>query len=135
MGLEQAGRGGGLDGHLDLARMKPDHRLSRLCQQAVDLEADMLDLPDGLRDDALEAAAASFFDEWAVAGSYAICQDELVQHEATSTEMSLDAESLGIPTGKLIPALQELFDLEKEYALRKAAVLRKYRSGKNVRQI
>ena len=42
-------------------------------------------------------------------------------------EMALDAEALGIPTGKLIPALQELFDLEKEYALRKAAVLRKYR--------
>ena len=51
-----------------LARMKLDHRLSRLCQQAVDLEADMLDLPDSLRDDALEAAAASFFDECGLAG-------------------------------------------------------------------
>jgi hypothetical protein len=113
-----------------LARMKLDHRLSRLCQQAVDLEADMLDLPDGIRDDAAEAAAATFFDEWGLAGSYAICQDELIQHEATSEEMGLDAEALGIPTGKLIPALQELFGLEKEHALRKAAVLRKYRSGK-----
>lgn len=37
------------------------------------------------------------------------------------------------PVGKLIPALQELFGLEKEHALRKAAVLRKYRSGKNGR--
>ena len=110
-----------------LARMKLDHRLSRLCQQAVDLEADMLDLPDGLRDDALEAAAASFFDEWAVAGSYAISQDELIRHEATADEMALDAEALGIPVGKLIPALQELFGLEKEYALRKAAVLKKYK--------
>lgn len=110
-----------------LARMKLDHRLSRLCQQAVDLEADMLDLPDGLRDDALEAAAARFFDGWAVAGSYAISQDELVQHEATADEMALDAEALGILTGNLIPALQDLWDLEKEYALRKAAVLRKYR--------
>jgi hypothetical protein len=110
--------------------MKLDHRLSRLCQQAVDLEADMLDLPDGLRDDALEAAAASFFDEWAVAGSYAISQDELIQHKATSGEMALDAEALGIAPGKLIAALRDLWDLEKEYALRKAAVLRKYRSGK-----
>ena len=116
-----------------LARMKLDHRLSRLCQQAVDLEADMLDLPDGLRDDALEAAAASFFGGRGMTGSYAICQDELVQHEATSEEMRLDAEALGIPVGKLIPALQELFGLEKEHALRKAAVLRKYRSGKNGR--
>ena len=113
-----------------LARMKLDHRLSRLCQQAVDLEADMLDLPDGLRDDALEAAAASFFDEWAVAGSYAISQDELIQHKATSGEMALDAEALGIAPGKLIAALRDLWDLEKEYALRKAAVLRRYRSGK-----
>lgn len=29
--------------------------------------------------------------------------------------------------GKLIAALRDLWDLEKEYALRKAAVLRKYR--------
>ena len=110
-----------------LARMKLDHRLSRLCQQAVDLEADMLDLPDGLRDDALEAAAASFFDEWGLSGSYAISQDGLIRHEATADEMALDAEALGIPPGRLIPCLQELFDIEREYALRKAAVLRRYR--------
>ena len=113
-----------------LARMKLDHRLSRLCQQAVDLEADMLDLPDGRRDDALEAAAASFFDEWGLTGSYAISQDELVRHEATADEMRLDAEALEILAGNLIPALQDLWDLEKEYALRKAAVLGKYRRKK-----
>lgn len=116
-----------------LTRLQSDRRLSLLCQRVVDLDAELEALPDGIRDDALEAAAASFFDEWAVAGSYAISQDELIQHKATSGEMRPDAEALGIPTGKLIPALQELFDLEKEYALRKAAVLRKYRSGKNVR--
>jgi hypothetical protein len=44
--------------------------------------------------------------------------------------MNLDAEALGILSGNLILALQELFDLEKEYALRKAAVLRKYRREK-----
>ena len=108
--------------------MKLDHRLSRLCQQAVDLEADMLDLPDGLRDDALEAAAASFFDEWGLSGSYGICQEDLEQYEATADEMSLDAGTVGILAGKLIPVVKELFDLEKEYSLRKAAVLRKYRS-------
>jgi len=110
-----------------LARMKLDHRLSRLCQQAVDLEADMLDLPDGIRDDALEAAAVRFFDELILVGSYTISQNELIRHEATADEMALDAEALGILTGNLIPALQDLWDLEKEYALRKAAVLRKYR--------
>ena len=113
-----------------LERLKLDHRLSLLCQQAVDLDAELESLPDGVRDDALEAAAASFFDEWGLTGSYAISQDELVQHEATSEEMGLDAEALGIPAGKLIPALQDLWDLEKEYALRKAAVIRKYRGGK-----
>ena len=117
-----------------LARMKLDHRLSRLCQKAVDQDAELEALPDGLRDDALEAAAASFFDEWGLewnlAGAYVICQNELVQRGATSEEMSLNAEALGIPVGKLIPALQELFGLEKEHALRKAAVLGRYRSGK-----
>ena len=118
-----------------LERLKDDHRLSLLCQQAVDLDAELESLPDGVRDDALEAAAATFFDEWGLewnlAGSYMICQNELVQRGATSEEMGLDAEALGIPVGKLIPALRELFGLEKEHALRKAAVLRKYRSGKN----
>ena len=113
-----------------LERLKLDHRLSLLCQQAVDLDAELETLPDSVRDDALEAAAASFFDEWAVAGSYAISQGELIQHKATSGEMALDAEALGIAPGKLIAALRDLWDLEKEYALRKAVVLRKYRSGK-----
>lgn len=118
-----------------LSRLRADRRLSLLCQKAVDLDAELEALPDGVRDDALEAAAATFFDEWGLewnlAGSYMICQNELVQRGATSEEMGLDAEALGIPVGKLIPALQELFGLEKEHALRKAAVLRKYRSGKN----
>ena len=110
-----------------LARMKLDHRLSRLCQQAVDRDAELEALPDDVRDDALEAAAVRFFDELILVGSYAISQNELIRHEATADEMNLDAEALGIPAGKLIPALQDLWDLEKEYALRKAAVLGKYR--------
>ena len=89
-------------------------------------------LPDGIRDDALEAAAVRFFDELILVGSYAISQNELIRHEATADEMALDAEALGILTGNLIPALQDLWDLEKEYALRKAAVLGKYRK-KDVR--
>ena len=111
---------------LDL--LKADHRLSLLCQKAVDLDAELEALPDGIRDDALEAAAVRFFDELILVGSYAISQNELIRHEATADEMALDAEALGILTGNLIPALQDLWDLEKEYALRKAAVLRKYRA-------
>ena len=110
-----------------LERLKLDHRLSLLCQKAVDLDAELESLPDGVRDDALEAAAVRFFDELILVGSYAISQNELIRHEATADEMALDAEALGILTGNLIPALQALWDLEKEYALRKAAVLRKYR--------
>jgi hypothetical protein len=118
------------DQKANLDRLKADHRLSLLCQKAVDQDAELESLPDGVRDDALEAAAVRFFDELILAGSYAISQDELIQHEATSEEMGLDAEALGIPAGKLIPALQALWDLEKEYARRKAAVLRKYRRKK-----
>ena len=110
--------------------LKADHRLSLLCQKAVDLDAELEALPDGIRDDALEAAAVRFFDELILVGSYAISQNELIRHEATADEMALDAEALGILTGNLIPALQDLWDLEKEYALRKAAVLRKYRRKK-----
>ena len=113
-----------------LSRLRADRRLSLLCQKAVDQDAELESLPDGVRDDALEAAAASFFDELILVGSYAISQNELIRHEATADEMALDAEALGILTGNLIPALQDLWDLEKEYALRKAAVIRKYRSGK-----
>lgn len=114
-----------------LERLKLDHRLSFLCQQAVDLDAELESLPDGVRDDALEAAAVRFFDELILVGSYAISQNELIRHEATADEMALDAEALGILTGNLIPALQALWDLEKEYARRKVAVLRKYRRKKN----
>jgi len=113
-----------------LERLKLDHRLSRLCQQAVDLDTELEALPDDARDDALEAAAVRFFDELILVGSYAISQNELIRHEATADEMALDAEALGILTGNLIPALQDLWDLEKEYARRKAAVLRKYRRKK-----
>jgi hypothetical protein len=115
------------DQRATLNRLRADRRLSLLCQRAVDLDAELEALPDGVRDDALEAAAAGFFDEWGLAGSYAISQNELIRHEATADEMALDAEALGILAGNLIPALQDLWDLEKEYALRKAAVLRKYK--------
>jgi len=116
--------------HLD--RLKADHRLSLLCQQAVDLDAELEALPASVRDDALEAAAASFFDEWGLVGSYTISQNELAQHEATPDEMTLDADALGVPAARLIPLLQDLFDIERQYALQKAAVLRKYRREEKI---
>ena len=79
----------------------------------MDLDAELEALPDGVRDDALEAAAVRFFDELILVGSYAISQNELIRHEATADEMTLDAEALGILAGNLIPALQELFDHER----------------------
>lgn len=118
------------DQKVNLDRLKADHRLSLLCQQAVDLDAELEALPDGVRDDALETAAASFFDECCRSGSYAISQNELIRHEATADEIRLDSDALGILVGNLMLALQDLWDLEKEYALRKAAVLRKYRREK-----
>lgn len=108
-----------------LDRLKADHRLSRLCQQAVDLDTELEALPDDVVDGILTAVAYRFAQ--GLTGTYAIRQGELIQHKATADEMRIDAEALGILTGNLIPALQDLWDLEKEYALRKAAVLRKYR--------
>lgn len=111
-----------------LTRLQSDRRLSLLCQRVVDLDAELEALPDGIRDDALEAAAATFFDEWGLewnlAGSYMICQNELVQRGATSEEMRLDAEALGIPVEKLLDVLQDLFDIELEAAMRLKVVLR-----------
>lgn len=111
-----------------LERLKADHRLSLLCQQAVDLDAELEDLSDGVRDDALEAAAYHFAAS-GLTGSYAIGQDGGVRHEATADEIRLDSDALGILVGNLMLALQDLWDLEKEYALRKAAVLRKCGGG------
>ena len=111
-----------------LTRLQSDRRLSLLCQRVVDLDAELEALHDGIRDDALEAAAATFFDEWGLewnlAGSYMICQNELVQRGATSEEMSLDAKALGVPVEKLLDVLQDLFDIELEAAMRLKVVLR-----------
>jgi hypothetical protein len=56
-------------------RLQDQRKLSTVCQKAVDLDTELEDLPDGVRDDAMEAAAASLFDEWSLSGSYAISQD------------------------------------------------------------
>lgn len=118
------------DQKVNLDRLKADHRLSLLCQQAVDLDAELEALPDGVQDDALEAAAYHFAAS-GLTGSYAISQNELIRHEATADEIRLDSDALGILVGNLMLALQDRWDLEKEYALRKAVVLRKYRREKN----
>ncbi len=106
-------------------RLQDARKLSEVCQKAVDLDTELEALPDGVVDGILTAVAYRFAQ--GLTGTYAIRQDELVRHEATADEMALDAEALGIAPGKLIAALRDLWDLEKEYALRKAAVLRKYR--------
>lgn len=62
----------------------------------------------------------------------AICNDELIRDEATAHEMRLDSDALGILVGNLMTALQDLWDLEKKYALRKAVVLRKFRINADV---
>jgi hypothetical protein len=57
-------------GQFPIVRKLQDARkLSEVCQKAVDLDAELEALPDGVQDDALEAAAASLFDEWSLSGS------------------------------------------------------------------
>lgn len=99
-------------------------RLSRIAQKAVHFEIALDALPDGVKDDCFEAVAAPFFDDMALNGNYSIMNLDLVRHEATNEEMSLDAKALGVPIEKLLDVLQELFDIELEAALRRKVVLR-----------
>lgn len=99
-------------------------RLSRLAQKAVDLEIALEALPDSIRDDCLESAATTFFDDMGLRGDYAISGQELVRCEATDEDMAIDAEWLCIQPDKLLDVLQDLFDIELEAALRRKVVLR-----------
>ena len=102
-------------------------KLSQMTQKAIDQEIALDSLPDGLRDDAIESAAATFFDAFALRGDYAIQGQELARHDATEEDMAIDAEWLGIMPERLLTTLQDLFDLELECALRRKAILRKAR--------
>jgi hypothetical protein len=55
-------------------RLQDQRKLSAVCQKAVDLDAELEALPDGVQDDALEAAAYHFAAS-GLTGSYAISQD------------------------------------------------------------
>ncbi|MCK9570835.1 hypothetical protein M0R72_17935 [Candidatus Pacearchaeota archaeon] len=104
-------------------------QLSRLAKEAICREIAMDSLPDGLRDDALEAATAEFFAAWLLQGDYAVVGLELARHKATEEQMLQDADWLHVSADRLLATLQELFDLELETQLRKQAVLRAARKG------
>jgi hypothetical protein len=101
----------------------PKGQLSRICQAAIDQEIALDSLPDGLRDDALEAATVDFFHE-GLSGEYAVIGQDLARHNATEADMATDAEWLGIPPERLLATLQDLFELELEMQLRKRAIFR-----------
>jgi hypothetical protein len=98
-------------------------RLSQLAQKAVDQEIALDALPDGLRDDALEVATAAFFVAWQLQGDYAVIGHGLARHKATEEQMAQDASWLNVPPEKLLPTLQDLFDLELEMQMRKRIIL------------
>ncbi len=102
-----------------------DHpgQLSRLAKEAIRREIALESLPDGMRDDALEAATAGFFSMYDLCGDYAVVGMELARHKATDAQMARDAEWLDVPSGRLMATLQELFDLELETQLKKRAIL------------
>lgn len=104
-------------------KRNPGH-LSQICQERIYQEIALDSLPDGLRDDALEAATVAFFDDLAPRGDYAIMGQDLTRHDATEADMVIDAEWLGIRPENLLATLQDLFDLEMEMQLRKRALLR-----------
>jgi hypothetical protein len=118
----------GLDGNSWEWHKRNPGRLSRLAQKAVHFEIALDALPDSVKDDCFEAVAAAFFDGMALNGAYGITNLDIVRHEATDEEMSLDAKALGVPVEKLLDVLQDLFDIELEAALRRKVVLRNARA-------
>jgi hypothetical protein len=106
----------------------PRGQLSRTCQDAIAEEIALDSLPDGAKDNALDRAAEQFFPRYRLSGCYAIENVSLVRGQATEEQIAEDAAMLGIPVEYLLPALQDLFDLDYDAALKRAIVLRKWRN-------
>jgi len=106
----------------------PTGQLSRICRAAIDQEIALDSLPDGLRDDALEAATAAFFAAWQIRGDYVVNGLNLDLLGANIDDMEHDAKSLDIPPDRLMVTLRDLFDLELEMQLRKRAILSEARA-------
>ncbi|MFA6371313.1 MAG: hypothetical protein WCW68_01675 [Methanothrix sp.] len=116
---------------LDQATWEWHHKnpgqLSQLVQERVHQEIALESLPDGLRDDALEAATSLFFADHPLVGDYAVIGSGLSRHNATEEQIQQDAVWLEVPPERVLATLQDLFDLELEMQLRKRAVLQNAR--------
>lgn len=99
-------------------------QLSHLVKAAIDRRIAIEALPEAAVDQAEEAAAEAFWGSYALAGDYAICNDRVVRHEATDEQMAQDARTMGVAVERLLPLLDELYGLEREFQLlRRCAIL------------
>jgi hypothetical protein len=98
-------------------------RLSKICQKAIDREMTFESMPDSLRDVAFDETGKNFFNRYDLQGDYAIENNSLIKHEATEEQISKDAQCFGIDSSKLIPFLDDLYNLEMEFALCRFALL------------
>ena len=95
-------------------------RLSQIAQKAVDQVMAIEALPEAAIDRAEEEAAQSFWNRYFLEGSYAICNEHVTQHEATEEQMAADARAFGVTVADLILLLDNLYDIEREAALKRA---------------
>ena len=100
-------------------------QLSRMAQEAVDRRMFIEALPESAADRAEEEAVQAFWDRQALQGQYAICNDRVIRHLATDEQMAADAAAFGVPVERLLSLLDELYDIERDAALRQMIALRK----------
>lgn len=94
-------------------------QLSRMAQEAVDRRMTIEALPESVVDQAIEDADQTFWDRYPLTGEYAICDEHIILNGATDVQMAADARTLEVPVEQLLPLLDELYDVEREAALRR----------------
>jgi hypothetical protein len=90
-----------------------------MAQEAVDRRMTIEALPESVVDQAIEDADQTFWDRYPLTGEYAICDEHIILNGATDVQMAADARTLEVPVEQLLPLLDELYDVEREAALRR----------------
>ena len=98
-------------------------RLTRVIREAIARELAIDALPKSAVDRAEEEAVQAFWDRQRLEGQYAICNDRVIRHLATDEQMAADAVAFGVPVERLLLLLDELYDIERNAALRRAIAL------------
>lgn len=109
----------GLDQHHWEWHKSNPGRLSRICQEAIDIEIALEALGDAQQQAAEDVAADYFFNvlHSGLQGDYTICNSRLVRGEATEEQIRADSLSLDIEPAALLDHLDREFARELHIAL------------------